>query len=91
MSTAPQTIRIVISSPGDVATERDRAKDVVTLCGRWYGDRVKLLPVLWEELPLTIEMPFQDQIDVVLFSESRLLVQPTTSLGFSTGSPSRLK
>jgi WD40 repeat protein len=59
------TIRIFISSPGDVATERDRAKDIIENLGRWYGAAVTLKPVLWEELPLQAAGTFQDQIDVV--------------------------
>ena len=59
------SFRIFVSSPGDVATEWDRAKDVVNQLARWYGANVTLVPVLWEDLPLTVEMPFQDQIDVV--------------------------
>jgi WD40 repeat protein len=64
-STEPTVVRIFFSSPSDVAIERDCARHVVALLGRWYGDRVTLVPVMWEELALTAEMPFQDQIDLV--------------------------
>ena len=61
-----QTIRIFISSPGDVAAERDKAKQVVAQLQKWYGPAVRLVPVLWEELPLEIDASFQNGIDVIL-------------------------
>jgi len=62
----PSTIRIFISSPGDVAEEREKAKQVVAQLQTFYGDLVTLAPVLWEDLPLELDQPFQNGIDVVL-------------------------
>ncbi len=47
-----KTIRIFISSPGDVAVERERAKRVVESLRKRYAGRLALETVLWEYLPL---------------------------------------
>ena len=60
------TLRIFISSPGDVAEERDKAKQVIASLQRQYGDEVRLIPVLWEDLPLGADASFQQGIDLVL-------------------------
>ena len=62
-------IRIFISSPGDVADERDRARQVIESLRRRYADRFLLKPVLWEELPLQANMSFQQGIDLLLSKE----------------------
>src|SRR5271165_302182 len=62
-------IRIFISSPGDVAEERDRARQVVESLRRRYADRFFLKPVLWEELPLQADTSFQQGIDLLLSKE----------------------
>jgi WD40 repeat protein len=64
-----KTIRIFISSPGDVVEERDRARQVVEQLRRRYAGQFDLRPVLWEELPLQADMSFQQGIDVVLSRE----------------------
>ncbi len=64
-----KTLRIFISSPGDVAEEREKARQVVAHLQRYYGDRLALEPVLWEDLPLQADASFQDGIDLVLSSE----------------------
>lgn len=63
---AVKNIRIFISSPGDVAEERDRAKSVVEELRRRYAGRLDLRAVLWEDLPLQADMSFQQGIDLVL-------------------------
>jgi WD40 repeat protein len=65
-----KTIRIFISSPGDVAEERERAKRVVESLRKRYAGRLVLETVLWEELPLGATMSFQEGIDQVILSES---------------------
>lgn len=60
-----RTIRIFISSPGDVTEERDRARRVIGGLQRRYS-AVVLEAVLWEELPLPATASFQETIDVVL-------------------------
>ena len=64
-----KTIRIFISSPGDVSEERDRARQVVEQFQRRYAGQLKLVPVLWEDLPLQADMSFQQGIDLVLSEE----------------------
>lgn len=61
-----QTIRIFISSPGDVAKERQRAGEVIDSLRRRYAHRFYLQPVFWEDLPLQPDMSFQQGIDVVI-------------------------
>jgi len=63
------TLRIFISSPGDVAAERDKARLVIAQLQQLYGDRLQLVPVLWEDLPLRADASFQDGIDLVLSAE----------------------
>lgn len=60
------TVRIFISSPGDVHEERDRARSVVHQLRRRYAGRLDLQPLFWEQLPLQADMSFQQGIDVVL-------------------------
>jgi tetratricopeptide (TPR) repeat protein len=64
-----KTVRIFISSPGDVAEERERARQVVEGLRRRYAGQFHLLPVLWEDLPLQADMSFQQGIDLVLSQE----------------------
>ena len=59
-------IRIFISSPGDVAVERDKARKVVEGLQKRYAGRLRLDTVLWEDLPLGAVDSFQGGIDVVL-------------------------
>ena len=61
-----KTIRIFISSPGDVQEERNKAKAVVDQLRKIFSGRLELQAVLWEELPLQVDMYFQRGIDVVL-------------------------
>lgn len=68
MPESAQTLRIFISSPGDVAEERDRAKRVVEGLRRRYPDAI-LQAVLWEELALPATASFQETIDFLLEKE----------------------
>jgi len=61
-----KTIRIFISSPGDVSAEREKARQVITQLERRYDGAVKLVPVLWEDLPLGADLSFQEGIDHIL-------------------------
>ena len=61
-----KTIRIFISSPGDVAEERERARQVVEQLRRRYAGQFDLKAVLWEDLPLHADTSFQQGIDAVL-------------------------
>src|ERR1035437_10052014 len=64
-----KTVRIFISSPGDVAEERDRARQVVEQLRHRYTGQFDLKAVVWEDLPLQADMSFQQGIDVVLSKE----------------------
>ena len=65
----PRTVRIFISSPGDVAEERQKAHQVIAELGRRYADRLAMKPILWEELPLMADMSFQQGIETILHAE----------------------
>ena len=47
-----KTLRIFISSPGDVQEERDKAKQVIAALQHEVDGDVTLLPVLWEDLAI---------------------------------------
>ena len=64
-----KTVRIFISSPGDVHEEREKARRVIEQLERRYAGRLRLVPVLWEDLPLQADMSFQQGIDLVLSQE----------------------
>ena len=61
-----KTVDIFISSPSDVGEERQKARDVIDQLKRQYGSRVKLRPILWEDLPLGAHASFQEGIDLLL-------------------------
>lgn len=73
MSRPVRRVRVFISSPGDVAEEREKAREVVAQLQRWYGlDRVVLEAVLWEDLPVQLTTPFQQGIEVILSGASAI-------------------
>jgi len=57
-----KTLRIFISSPGDVFEERAIANRVIERLQSEYIGKVVLEPVLWEHEPLVATSTFQDQI-----------------------------
>ncbi|WP_024335512.1 nSTAND1 domain-containing NTPase [Desulfotignum balticum] len=61
-----KTIRIFISSPGDVQEEREKAREVIRRLQRRYLGRLELLSLLWEDLPLSADTSFQEGIDWVI-------------------------
>lgn len=67
MPDSQQTIRIFISSPGDVAEERENARRVVEGLRRQYPG-AELQTVLWEDLALPATASFQETIDILLGS-----------------------
>ena len=66
MANDPQTVRIFISSPSDVLTERQKAKQVIAELQREYAGRLPLEAVLWEDLALPATASFQEGIDAIL-------------------------
>lgn len=88
-----KTMRIFVSSPGDVRDERRRAAVVIERVGRYFARQVRLIPVLWEDAPLRATGAFQegideqarlDEIDVVIVS-----VQPVSGRSLGAGRPIR--
>jgi len=61
-----QTLRIFISSPGDVQEERQAARRVIADLQKRYGEEALLQPVFWEDLPLQADLSFQQAIDLIL-------------------------
>jgi tetratricopeptide (TPR) repeat protein len=57
-----KTLRIFLSSPGDVAEERLIARRVIGRLEAQLGDAIHLEPVFWEHEPLEASSSFQDQI-----------------------------
>lgn len=55
-------VRIFISSPGDVADERQRAVAVVERLQEEFSETLSLEPLLWEQEPLLATADFQSQI-----------------------------
>ncbi len=60
------TIRIFISSPGDVNEERTKAQQVIADLQRIYATQALLQPVLWEDIALPATASFQQSIDYLL-------------------------
>ena len=56
-------VKIFVSSPGDVNSERALAFRVIKRLQREYVDHLKIIPVLWEWLPLEAVAGFQDEIE----------------------------
>ena len=65
-----KTIRIFISAPEDVAEERQKACDVIASLQPRYAGQFRLVPVVWEDLPLQVDASFQQATDLVLSAES---------------------
>ncbi len=61
MDTTPETptLRIFISSPGDVAQERHIAASVIGRLDAEFGDTVVLSPYFWEYEPVVITQDYQ--------------------------------
>lgn len=58
-----KTIRIFISSPGDVHEERGKARKVVNTLQREFEDKMLLELVVWEDMALSAAASFQEGID----------------------------
>ena len=64
-----RVIRIFISSPSDVAEERERARRVIDLLQRQYLGKLELKAIFWEDLPLEVVSEFQEGIDRVVLKD----------------------
>ena len=67
-----RTLRIFISSPGDVGEERVIAERVIERLAGEFGQFLEIDPVLWEHEPLRATSHFQEQI--VLPSKTDVVV-----------------
>jgi tetratricopeptide (TPR) repeat protein len=72
MTEKGRTLRIFISSPGDVVEERTLTKRVLERLAGEFAGRVTLEPIFWEHEPLLATETFQKQI--VRPSETDILV-----------------
>ena len=57
------TIKIFISSPGDVIYERQIAKRIIAKLGKEFAASARLEALLWEDMPLEVTTSFQKGID----------------------------
>jgi hypothetical protein len=62
MSEMPRTLRIFVSSPGEVVEERTLTKRVLERLAGEFAGRVTLEPIFWEHEPLLATDTFQKQI-----------------------------
>jgi len=67
-----RTIRIFISSPGDVSEEREKARLVVESLRRVYGNEIRLDILMWEDLALDIDLSAQQSIEKELVPEDKV-------------------
>jgi CRP-like cAMP-binding protein len=58
-----RTLKVFISSPGDVIPERRIAKRVMGQLNKEFSGQISLIPILWEEEPLLASETFQAQIE----------------------------
>ena len=56
-------VRIFVSSPGDVAEERNIALSAIRELQAEFQGRLDLVPILWEQMPLLASAGFQEEID----------------------------
>ena len=64
-----KTLRIFISSPGDVQQERKIAYKVISELNNQFAKYLHIEVLMWENFPLTAESTFQEGIDYFLQSE----------------------
>lgn len=57
-----KSLRVFVSSPGDVAEERLIARRVIGRLEAQFGDALKLEPLFWEHEPLLATASFQEQM-----------------------------
>lgn len=74
------TVRVFVSSPGDVAEERTLAGRLLHRLRKEYLRRVTIEPVLWEHKPLAADRGFQGRS-----REHRRLIWSSVSSGRGSG------
>ncbi len=60
-NTSPE-LTVFVSSPGDLAAERQRAHQVIGRLAERYTGRVRLTPVFWENQDYRAHATYQEQI-----------------------------
>ena len=60
------TLKIFISSPGDVLYERQIAKRIIAKLGKEFAATARLEALLWEDMPLQATASFQEGIDWIV-------------------------
>jgi hypothetical protein len=83
---APPAYRIFISSPGDVAREREVTARIIHRLRPEFADRILLQPFFWEYQPMSALRDYQEQIP--LSSEFHLVI---CLLWSRLGSPLHIK
>ncbi len=58
----PRTLRVFLSSPGDVGLERLLAVRILERLQGEFATAVRVEPILWEDLPMRATGHFQEQI-----------------------------
>ena len=58
-----RTLKVFISSPGDVIPERRIAKRIMQKLNEEFVGKISFVPILWEEEPLLASETFQAQIE----------------------------
>lgn len=71
---ASKSLRLFISSPGDVALERSRAAKVLDKLQLEYRGRITLQPFFWEHEPMRATASFSDPQNIPLTSEFDVVV-----------------
>ena len=59
-------IKIFVISPNDVKTERFIVKDVCRTLDESLGDEIEIVPIIWEDVPLSYTKNPQESVDAFL-------------------------
>jgi hypothetical protein len=58
-----KTVRVFVSSPGDVGAEREKASEIFARLQSEFSGRVAIEPYFWEHEPMFAHTDFQSQIE----------------------------
>jgi len=58
-----KTVRIFVSSPGDVGAEREKAREIFDRLQAEFSGRIEIAPYFWEHEPMRAHADFQSQIE----------------------------
>ncbi|MDB6148351.1 MAG: hypothetical protein JWO45_2015, partial [Spartobacteria bacterium] len=57
-----KTVRIFLSSPGDVGAEREKAREIFDRLQVEFSGLLEIAPYFWEHEPMRADTDFQTQI-----------------------------